>query len=57
MTEMADADPVTYEAAVMAAKTMLLPGEMGERFKLMLLTRRLSQDDLTAGWKDERHRL
>jgi SAM-dependent MidA family methyltransferase len=41
-------------AARQAAKTLLLPGEMGERFKLLLLTRGIA---LSLPGRDLRSRL
>ena len=42
-------------AQAQALKTLVLPGEMGERFKLLLLTRALGADPLPG--RDFRYRL
>ncbi len=51
------ADGVDYLRKVQQAKTLILPGEMGERFQCMALTRGLDRDIPGFRLQDFRHRL
>jgi SAM-dependent MidA family methyltransferase len=57
VTDAAQSDGETFRAYSKAAKTFLLPGEMGERFKLMMLTKNLDLVGVAPQVTDLRHQL
>ncbi len=50
-------DPVAHLTALQGVKRLLLPGEMGERFQVLALSRGLQADLIGFSLRDLRHRL
>ncbi|MGI9330738.1 MAG: class I SAM-dependent methyltransferase [Gammaproteobacteria bacterium] len=56
LDETPDADPAQQARRASALRQLLLPGEMGEKFKLLAFSRGLAPEPLAVG-RDMRHRL